>query len=258
MSDNLDAPDGYSQIQVIARSERGEILGARDSGGQSVAIRLFPGNGTDGESESFLREARGGVRMQHPHIVRSIATGLHHGRHYLVMERVDGPSLGQHVVERGPLTEVEAVTLLSQIAQALGYAWRVGVAHRDVRPINVLLAPARLGVAEPFCAKLSNFGLSRLRQADDARRSHSRGFVESDDLRGLAETVCWALTPTQLERRGSVYTSAASTLRMERVSGKTMQLLSQMLDEGHQPPPSWSQVVEFARQLPGPRSAPVA
>jgi len=257
MVDNLLAPEGYSQARIIARSERGDILGARDSSGQEVAIRLFPSSGTPGESESFLREARGGLRLHHPHIVRSIATGQHQGGNYLVMERVDGPSLGQRVVERGPLTELEAVTLLSQIAQALGYAWRVGVAHRDVRPINVLLAPARLGVAEPFCAKLSNFGLSRLRQADDARRSHSRGFVEGDDLRGLAETVCWALTPSQLERRGSVYTSAATTLRMERVSGKTMQLLSQMLDEGHRTPPSWSQVVEFARQLPGPLSEPL-
>jgi serine/threonine protein kinase len=244
MSESLLAPEGYSQIQLIARSERGEIYGARDQAGHEVAIRLFSNETSHGSGESFMREARGGVRLHHPHIVRSIATGQREGRQYLVMERVDGGSLGARVVERGALCEGEAVAVLSQIAQALGYAWRVGVAHRDVRPGNVLLAPARLGVLEPFCAKLSNFGLSRLRQVDDTLRSHAA--IESDDLRGLATTVCWALTPNDHAAQAG---PADSTLRLERVSLETMQLLSHMLDP-QRTPPSWSQVVERARRLP--------
>lgn len=232
------AGEGYSAARVIAASPRGDVYHAVDHAGHPVAIRLIGHEGfADAEAaDAFAREARAGLRLHHPHIVRSVATGRRGELRWLVMELIDGLSLRARVLSHGALSERESVHLLAQTAQALGYAWRHGVAHRDVRAANVLLASARLGVHEPFCAKLSNFGLSGLR----CEGGHVR--QERSDAKALAAMVCWALCPGSSDDE-----AGPTTLRVDGISLGTMRLLGNMLERGSEM--SWEEILERARNL---------
>jgi serine/threonine protein kinase len=251
----LLAAEGYADLRLIAGSGRGDIYRAKDRAGHEVAIRLMtPEHFADAEAiDAFAREARASLRLHHPHLVRSIAAAQRDEHRYLIMELVDGGSLRSRVVEGGPLSEREAIVLLQQLAQALGYAWRHGVAHHDVKPANILLAPARIGHREPFCAKLANFGLSRLRDlhAERPAKTATGRIVRSKpgqdfraDIRALAASVCWALTPQQRDED-----APGSTLGVDGISVETMQLLGGMLDADSRLV-SWESVMEGARHLP--------
>jgi serine/threonine protein kinase len=242
--DELLSPEGYAISRLIASSARGAIYRASDHAGHQVAVRVLgPEHATDAETlDACVREARASLRLHHPHIVRSVAAGVRGEQRWLIMEFIDGGSLRSRVLEGGPLSEREAVVLLAQMAQALGYAWRHGVAHHAVEPASILVAPARLGVLEPFCAKLSNFGISKLRQEPVRRgaRDDSRG-----DIRGLAATVCWALTPHERDEE------SPTTLAVTGVSADTMQLIGAMLDGEQAGIRTWEEVLGRVRRLPG-------
>ncbi len=240
---------GYTVTHRIAESDRGQVLAASDPAGLPVAIRVLPPgrlNGTPGAS--FQRESQAGLRLSHPHIVRSIATGERGGMRYLVMELVDGPSLAERVRSQGPLSEREAVVLLSQLAQALGYAARLGVANHRLAPSDVLLGPARLGVREPFCAKLSNCGLAHLGQAPRPSSTPAATLAtpSADDRHALATTICWSLTPVRASADQHRPSSSISTMRLPGISAEAMQLLGRMLLSQGVP---WAEIVDGARRL---------
>jgi eukaryotic-like serine/threonine-protein kinase len=87
----------------------------------------------------FEREFEMAQRLDHPNIVHSVELGLSATPPYLVMEYVDGPSLGDVIEMRGAMPEIEAVALITQIAAALQEAHENGVYHRDVKPDNILI-----------------------------------------------------------------------------------------------------------------------
>jgi serine/threonine protein kinase len=86
----------------------------------------------------FEQEFRAAGRLDHPNIVRSLDFDYHQGGPFLVMEYVEGESLGQRVEREGRFSEAEAVHMISQIAKALDYAHHRGVIHRDIKPDNIL------------------------------------------------------------------------------------------------------------------------
>jgi len=102
----------------------------------------------------FYAEARAAATVAHPNVV-AIHDILSDGdSHAIVMEYVDGPSLGAVLARDGPLPESEVVAFARQIAQALAVANERGVLHRDIKPGNVLLAAD--GVV-----KVVDFGLAK-------------------------------------------------------------------------------------------------
>ena len=250
MTHDLLAPEGYTGAELVSSSGRGDIYRAKDRAGHQVAIRvLTPQHFVDAEAlEAFAREARASLRLHHPHIVRSVAAGQRGDQRYLIMELVDGASLRSRVADHGPLSEREAMALLAQMAQALGYAWRHGVLHHGVEPANVLLGPARVGHREPFCAKLSNFGLSRLRDPGSGagRAKAVAGNDHRADIHALAVTVCWSLTP---DKRSD--DAGPSTLGLDGATIELMQLLGGMLDRERLT--TWESVIAAVRHLPGPK-----
>src|SRR5439155_15152736 len=90
-------------------------------------------------------------KVVHPHAVRYLDCGVDAGRHYLVMEYVEGVSLWDRVRSQGPLPEAEALRVAGQVGSALDAAHRLNVLHRDVKPNNVMLTAGG--------AKLMDFGL---------------------------------------------------------------------------------------------------
>jgi serine/threonine protein kinase len=106
----------------------------------------------------FAQECRVARKLDHPHIVRVLDFGLDGNKPYLVMEYVDGGSLGQRLEKEGRLGEDEAVNIITQVGQALHWAHQRRLVHRDVKADNILLG-------SDGRAKLSDLGL--VKQLDD-------------------------------------------------------------------------------------------
>ena len=106
----------------------------------------------------FRREAMAAARLVHPNIVQVYDFGLDDvsGRHYIVMERIVGPSGAQVLRDRGHLPIDEAVDWIAQSCRGLAYAHRSGLVHRDVKPGNLLLSEGDGTV------KLADFGIAKL------------------------------------------------------------------------------------------------
>ena len=107
----------------------------------------------------FLREAEVVARIEHPNIVALHEVGWIDGdRPFLVMERLDGWSLGRILIQRGSLPARETLEYFGPICNALGAAHRAGIVHRDLKPSNVMVSHP----GQPFWVKLIDFGIAKL------------------------------------------------------------------------------------------------
>jgi len=147
----------------IGAGGMGRVFRARDEVlARDVAVKIFYADATD-EPEPLRRmsEARALAALDHPSLVTLYDARLTGDDHvYLVMELVDGPSL-QRRIEQGPLTDSEVAGIVADLAGALAVVHQAGIVHRDVKPSNVLLRPAR-GGARAVEAVLADFGVARL------------------------------------------------------------------------------------------------
>jgi len=133
---------GYRILDRIAEGARGVVYRAEHSmmkrpGAVKVLSQAFL---TDKKAVTrFLREARAGAALNHPHLVQVLDAGEDQGHHFLVMELVDGEPLQAIIDREGPLPLQRALHLTLQIATALDFAASQGLVHRDLRPANVLI-----------------------------------------------------------------------------------------------------------------------
>ena len=105
----------------------------------------------------FRREALAAARLMHPNVVQVFDSGEDEasGRHYIVMEYVDGPSCADLLREHKQLGVEETVAIVRDACHGLDYAHRAGVVHRDVKPGNLLI------VEETGATKLADFGIAK-------------------------------------------------------------------------------------------------
>ena len=122
--------------------------------GRPVAIKLLrPEHATALAAERFDREIQIAARLQHPHIVPLLDSGEAGGLFYLVMPLVEGESLRARLVREGPLPVRDVLRIIADVADALAYAHRKGIIHRDIKPDNILLAGRHALVADFGVAK---------------------------------------------------------------------------------------------------------
>src|SRR6185437_2561702 len=108
---------------------------------RNVVIKVLPPELAAGLSvDRFHREIQLAASLQHPHIVPLLSAGQADDLLYYSMPLVDGESLRARLRREGELPVAEAVRILREVADALSYAHRHGVAHRDIKPDNVLIA----------------------------------------------------------------------------------------------------------------------
>jgi len=156
--DTLDQPTqlgNYDVLAKIAEGGMGTVYKAKSRlTGAIVAVKVIsPGPARNPiVLQRFEREFAAARVLDHPNVVRAIeycGTGPHP---FLVMEFVDGESLGQRVERAGAVPEAEAVRLIAQVCDGLQRAHKQGLVHRDVKPDNIM-------VNLDGVAKLTDMGL---------------------------------------------------------------------------------------------------
>jgi serine/threonine protein kinase len=157
----------YEVSAVQGQGGMGVVLKAFDPPlGRWVAIKVLSPSlvGRASAHQRFLREARAAA-VRHEHIVTIHDVAEVDGLPYLVMQFVEGGSLQDRLNGGGALEVPEVVRIGAQVASGLAAAHAQGLIHRDIKPANILLQK------EPFCVKITDFGLARV--ADDLRLTQS-------------------------------------------------------------------------------------
>jgi tRNA A-37 threonylcarbamoyl transferase component Bud32 len=120
---------------------------------------------TPGARARFLREGEAASRITHPNVVAVSDVGSEGDMPYMVMEFLEGQSLGDLLAERGRLDVREAVDILLPVISAVSVGHDQGVVHRDLKPQNVFLARAGWGAPVP---KVLDFGVSKMTGGEGA------------------------------------------------------------------------------------------
>src|SRR5262245_41733651 len=146
---------GFQVLEAVGEGGMATVYKAQHPDTQEiVAIKLVRPEiaGKDLLLKRFEQEFRVASKLDHPNMVRALGFGQEGRSPYIVMEFVDGESLGDRILREGGLPESEAVDIVVQVAEALHSAHEHGLIHRDLKPDNILLT--RTGQA-----KLADLGL---------------------------------------------------------------------------------------------------
>ena len=129
---------------------------------RTVAVKILAEHLSDDERfvARFRREALAVAKLIHPNIVQVYDTGIDRGRHYIVMEYVEGRSGAQILQRHGPLGAETTAEIGAQACAGLDYAHRRGIIHRDVKPGNLMIVGGPVG-GGPMTVKLTDFGIAR-------------------------------------------------------------------------------------------------
>src|SRR5215203_3643587 len=152
--------------------------------------------------ERFRREARAAGRLRHPNVVNVTDFGFSSTREgesaYLVMEYLDGCTLGEVLDEEKNLPIAWTLDILDQVCSAVHEAHEQGIIHRDLKPDNIWLEPNRLG---SYRVKVLDFGIAKLGETGAPSPDNSAVTI-IDDLSAPSVTNAHLETDTLL-RPGS-------------------------------------------------------
>jgi eukaryotic-like serine/threonine-protein kinase len=147
----------YRVVRKLGTGGMANVYLAEDQElGRSVAIKMLDDRHAQDEQfvERFRREAKNAAGLSHPNIVSIYDRGEAEGTYYIAMEYLDGRTLKELLVKRGPTPIPVAIDYARQILAALGFAHRHGVVHRDIKPHNI-------SVASDGRLKVMDFGIAR-------------------------------------------------------------------------------------------------
>ncbi len=154
--------DRYEIAGPLGRGGMAEVYEARDRVlDRSVAVKVLAERYSHDDRfvTRFRREAQSAARLNHRNIVSVYDTGSANGTPYIVMEKVDGPTLADIIRAEGALAPERAAEIGAAVAEALEAAHREGLVHRDVKPGNIM-------VTRGGEVKVMDFGIARA-AADD-------------------------------------------------------------------------------------------
>jgi serine/threonine protein kinase len=157
----------YRVLRLIGSGGMGTVWeGAHTTLGTRVAIKFIkPRFSEQAEARArFEIEARAAAKLKTKHAVHVFDYGVSpEGLPYIVMEFLEGESLSDAIIHRGPLSAPEVARIIAQAALALSRAHAAGVVHRDLKPDNIFLAATDEPVeGVPYVVKLVDFGIAKM------------------------------------------------------------------------------------------------
>jgi formylglycine-generating enzyme required for sulfatase activity len=157
---------GYELGRLLGKGGMGAVYRAREfATGREVALKLIlAGDLSSTQRERFVREGQLMAALVHENVVKVYSAGEERGIPYLACELVEGTGL-KEAFAKSDLDQ--RLDLLHQVGQALGYAHAQGIAHRDVKPDNVL-------VDASGHARLTDFGLAFALEGERLTRTGTR------------------------------------------------------------------------------------
>src|SRR5437870_6929016 len=162
--------DRYTVITAVGRGGNASIFGAYDQAGQRVAIKvLHPKLTVSVAADRFLREIRYASQLNHPHIARLLDSGESDYLLWFAMPYLPGETLRQVLRREARLPVHRATRIACEVLDALGYAHQHGIAHRDIKPDNIVLCPEG--------AVLVDLGIARAIATSGDDRVTRSGFV---------------------------------------------------------------------------------
>ncbi|MDC3954170.1 protein kinase domain-containing protein [Polyangium jinanense] len=199
----------YEELRLIGEGAMGTVFRGWDPRlGRAVALKLLKSDDPD-DTRRFLAEARAQARVQHDNVCRVYEVGEADGEPYIAMELIDGVPLDRAHPE---MTLEQKVKVIREVAAALHEAHRLGLAHRDVKPGNIMVTTAEDGSFKPYVV---DFGLAR-------EVSSSSGETLNNAIVGTPSY----MSPEQaegnttlLDRRTDVYSLGATLY--ELIAGRT-------------------------------------
>jgi len=174
----------YDLDRMLGRGGMATVYLARDPRHRRrVALKvLHPELGARLGPRRFRREIETAANLSHPHILPLHDSGSAAGLLYYVMPYVNGESLRERLRRKGRLPVPEVLRVVREVADALDYAHRHGVVHRDVKPENILLD-------EDGHALVADFGIARADQHDAAGTAAGLADVSPDSLTGQGRVI---------------------------------------------------------------------
>jgi serine/threonine protein kinase/Flp pilus assembly protein TadD len=158
----------YEILSALGSGGMGEVYRARDVRlEREVAVKVLPERLVDDASAlaRFQREARSVAALSHPNIVAVFDIGVEQGLPYVVMELLEGETLGRRL-KRSALDWRAALPVATAVADGVAAAHAKGIIHRDIKPENIFLTAGG-------AVKVLDFGLARMDKAASADRSAS-------------------------------------------------------------------------------------
>jgi len=151
----------YTITRMLGQGGMGKVFEGLSPQGATVAIKtMLLAEGLDARTrwetvERFQREARAARSLVHPNIVQVLDIGADQETFFIVMEFLDGQSVGQLVDLAGAVRVERAVEIMIPACEALAYAHDQGVVHRDIKPDNIM-------VLRNGTVKVTDFGLASI------------------------------------------------------------------------------------------------
>jgi serine/threonine protein kinase/formylglycine-generating enzyme required for sulfatase activity/cephalosporin-C deacetylase-like acetyl esterase len=199
-------------VSFIAAGGMGEVYKAEDSLlDRIVALKLLPKElAEDQESlEQFLREAKAASALNHPNICTVYDFGEDAGRAFIAMEYLEGETLSA-LVQRGPLSTIEALKIAITVAGALGAAHRKGIVHRDLKPGNIMLTESG--------TMLLDFGLAKYERPVASEENLSLPTGDAQVVGTLPYMSPEQLHGQEVDARGDIF--AFGAVLYEMLTGK--------------------------------------
>jgi serine/threonine-protein kinase len=161
----------YEIQEELGRGAFGRVYRAYDpSVKRAIAIKVLTAGNDPDIMDRFRSEAGTTGNLTHNNIVTVYEYGEHEGQPYIAMELLEGQTLQKVIQSKRPLSLLEKVRIMHQVADGLAAARAKGVIHRDIKPANIMLLPNG-------DAKIMDFGIARMLDKDGARRTRKGDMV---------------------------------------------------------------------------------
>ncbi len=211
----VDSLSGISDpfSDTIENIENGTVIGQGGFGivykvkhkyiDQSFAIKIFrkhPFSTGEHDSERFFKEANILFGLNHPNIIHIYDIGMYNGEPFIRMEYFSGKNLSEILIQHGRLTATKALSLISAVASALAYAYKIRrVVHRDLKPSNIM-------AATPEQFKVIDFGLGVYVEDELRSRLTKTGEVVASGVYSAPELLS---SPKLIDPRCDIYSLGA-------------------------------------------------